>query len=188
MQKMPGNKKPRHKRKVKGSTCFLFIRQSDIDELKALLTNTELVVEMKLPTGQCTFADVALMRDVLNFCSWASLYKAQIAKDINPEWVEANREAFTKAQNAFTTFYARGNDKGGISDNTVRYVATGEELCALRDGIQIAADFWHQMLDETPIHVVKLFRAMKFFLEGKGAGRLEFADDHLVEVMRKIWR
>lgn len=153
------------------STC---LSQKDLDKLRGIVTNVEMLAEMKLLFGKCDYQDVAMIRDTLNFCAFAYTYRTQVLNDINEDWVKGNAKAFNAAMDAFGPFYDRGNAKGGQHDTTVRYVAKGEELCALRDGVLIAADFFRQMLDEKPILSIKLFMAMKEITNTDKAGLISY--------------
>ena len=172
-------------KKNKECLSAIFVPPEDIEKLKSVFTDVELLTETKLHKGICTFDDVAQMRDVLNFCAWGTVYLAEICDTISEEWLEVNMPIFLKAQEAFHTFYGRGNAKGGVDDPTVRYVATGDELIAIKDGIAIGGDFCQQMLDEIPLQFLKLWFRMKSFLSDKGAGKLEFDGDKLAQQIKR---
>lgn len=174
-------------KKNKEMLSAIFIPQSDIDKVKSLFTQVELIAETKLHKGTCNFDDVAMIRDVLNMAAWSITYWGRMTKAVtlSEEWVEANADSFLKAQDAFHEFYQRGNELGGVDDPTVRYVCRGDELTAIKDGVLIAGDLCQQMLDESPIQFIRLFDAMKRFLRGKGQGKLEFDGDKLAEQMKR---
>lgn len=102
-------------KKNKEMLSAIFLPKSDIDKVKRIFTNVELIAETKLQRGLCNFDDVAMLRDVLNMCAWCSVYWAKVSETfkLTDEWIEANMPIFLKAQDAFHEFYKRGNDKGG---------------------------------------------------------------------------
>lgn len=163
-------------------------KQCDVDMLKEIITNVELITELKLPAGNCCYQDAALIRDTINFCTWGAQYKDKISKDLNQDWLADRYPIFLKGHELFGAFYKRGNDKGGQNDDSVRYVATGEELCALRDAIMVAGDFFKQMLEDTPIITVKLFMAMKHFMGEMETGSLQhsFDEETILRTMKAI--
>lgn len=183
-RKLKNGRKP--VRKVKGFLDSIFMPQCRIDEIKSTFSQVELIAEVKLGTGGCTFDDVAKIRDVINACAWCATYKSSISKDLSDEWVEANWDIFLAGQEAFGTFYARGNLKGGIDDDSVRYVCTGEEFVKIRDAIAVAGDLCQQMLDKTPLTFNKLFSGMKTYVADMGVGKKEFDGDSLLKAMRRI--
>lgn len=174
-------------KKNKEMLSAIFLPKSDIDKVKSLFTQVELIAETKLQKGTCNFDDVAMIRDVFNMAAWSITYWGHMTKAVtlSEEWVEANADTFLKAQDAFHEFYQRGNELGGVDDPTVRYVCRGDELTAIKDGVLIAGDLCQQMLDDSPIQFIRLFDAMKRFLKGKGQGKLEFDGDKLAEQMKR---
>lgn len=174
------------KRRLNGSLGAIFMPNYHIDEIARLITEAELACEIKLVRGECVYQDVASIRDILNMCTWSITYLDRITHQLSPEWVENQCKVFMAAQEAFHTFYMRGNAAGGINDPTVRYIATGDECTRIRDGVLVAADVCHQMLRDRPIHFVKLFCRMKEFLgDHLGQKRIKFEIDDLEHVIRR---
>ena len=174
-------------RKNKWMLDSIFLPEEKIKKVRELFTNVEMISETKLHRGVCNFDDVAMMRDVLNMCAWSSIYWAKVSETfkLSDEWIDENMPIFLKAQDAFHTFYSRGNSRGGIENPEIHYVATGDELTAIRDGIAVAGDLCQQMLNDSPIQFLRLFDAMKRFLRHEGAGKLEFDGDKLAQSIRR---
>lgn len=174
-------------KKNKEMLSAIFLPKEDIDKVKRIFTDVELIAETKLQRGLCNFDDVAMLRDVLNMCAWCSVYWAKVSETfkLTDEWIDANMPIFLKAQDAFHEFYKRGNDNGGVTNSSVRYVCRGDELTAIKDGVAFAGDLCQQMLDNSPIQFMRLFDAMKRFLCHEGQGKLEFDGDKLAEQMKR---
>ena len=191
---MPVSKSKRKKngkpvaQKKKTAISAIYLEKSGIDEVKDLFEKAQLRCEMKLGSGLCTFDDVALFRDCLNLCTWCVIYLDRVLCCLNDEWWESNHEAYDKARDAFHTFYQRGNLKGGNRDESVRYVATGSELTAIKDGLVVAGDIINVMLDEHPQTFLSLYMGMKKFLKGRGTGRLQFTAADIEKAIRKYTR
>lgn len=171
--------------KPKKALSAIYLEKSAIEEVKSLFENAQLRCEMKLGTGQCTFDDVALFRDCLNLSSWCLIYLDRILKELNDEWWSDVEETYNAAKDAFHTFYQRGNLKGGNRDESVRYVATGSELTAIKDGLVVAGQLIDVMLEEHPQAFLSLYVGMKKFLKGRGTGRLTFTALELEKAIRK---
>lgn len=189
---MPVSKSKRKKGKSKGrrplngSLGAIFMPRFHIDNIEALITEAELACEIKLVRGECTYQDVASIRDILNMCTWSITYLDRITHQLSDDWVENQCKVFVAAQEAFHTFYMRGNAAGGVTDPTVRYIATGDECTRIRDGVIVAADVCHQLLRDSPIQFVKLFCRMKEFLgDHIGQKRIKFELDDLEHVIRR---
>lgn len=172
-------------RKNKKALSAIYLEQGAIDSVKQLFVEAQLRCELKLGTGQCTFDDVALFRDCLNISTWCIVYLDRILVCLNDEWWNANEAVYVKAKDAFHTFYWRGNSKGGTRDESVRYVATGEELTAIKDGLVLAGQIVDEMLENRPQIFMSMFVGMKKFLKGRGTGRLEFTVADLEKAIRK---
>lgn len=172
----------------KPKTCYsmIFLPTEKIERIKNLFLEAEMIAEIKLVRGTCTYDDVACMRDTLNFCSWCSVYLYNITKTISDDWVEESYPKFCEAQTAFHTYYQRGIKAGALHNPDVRFVATGEESVKIRDGMIIAGDVCQQMLETAPKHFIRLFNAMKDFLSGRGPGRLEFNSNELEQKIKHI--
>lgn len=176
------------KQKNKRALSAIYLEKSGVDKTRDLFEKAQLRCEMKIGTGECTFEDVALFRDCLNLSTWCLVYLDRILKILSPEWLDANQKTHDDAREAFHHFYARGNAKGGNKDDTVRYVATGTELTAIKDGLVVAGQIIDVMLDDYPQIFLSLYMGMKRFLKGRGAGRLEFTVAEIERAIRKYTR
>ena len=181
------NGKPVQK-KHKIAISAIYLEKSGIDEVKELFDKAQLKCEMKLGTGLCTFDDAALFRDCLNISTWCLIYLDRVLKELNDEWWNANQPVYDAAREAFHTFYARGNAQGGNRDESVRYVATGTELTAIKDGLVLAGQIVDEMLENRPQIFLSLYMGMKKFLKGRGTGRLQFTAGELEKAIRKYTR
>ena len=82
---MAGNKKPRHKRKVKTVFSAYRIRQADIDKIQGDFLKFEMLCELKLPMGNCTADDMRCMRDWFNLVKMIIRYGEKIVCYIETE-------------------------------------------------------------------------------------------------------
>lgn len=191
---MPVSKSRRKKngkpvaQKKKTAISAIYLEKSGIEETRELFERAQLRAELKLGSGECTFDDVALFRDCLNLSTWCLIYLDRILQVVNDDWWQANQKVHEDACAAFHTFYERGNLKGGNRDESVRYVCTGSELTAIKDGLVVAGDIINVMLDERPQTFLSLYFGMKKFLKGRGTGRLQFTAGDLEKAIRKYTR
>ena len=191
---MPVSKSKRKKngkpvaQKKKTAISAIYLEKSGIDEVKDLFEKAQLRCEMKLGSGLCTFDDVALFRDCLNLSTWCLIYLDRILQVVNDDWWQANQKVHEDACAAFHTFYQRGNLKGGNRDESVRYVATGSELTAIKDGLVLAGEIIDEMLENRPQTFLSLYMGMKKFLKGRGTGRLQFTAADIEKAIRKYTR
>lgn len=189
---MPKSKSRRMKngkpvaKKNKMAKSAIFLEKSAIQSVRNLYDKAQLKAEVTLGTGLCNFDDVAMIRDVINVATWCLIYLDRITMDLSPEWYEANQDTFEKGKDAFHSFYARGNAKGGVTDKSVRYVCTGEELTAIKDCVLVAGEIITEMIDNRPQKFVSLFKHMKEFLFSQGTGRrLIYTAADIEKVIRK---
>lgn len=64
---MPKSKKPRHAHRRKFTYSTIWLPEEQITAIKNLFLHAEMVAEIKLVRGMCTYDDVACMRDTMNF-------------------------------------------------------------------------------------------------------------------------
>ena len=174
--------------KPKKAISAIYLEKAAIEEVRDLFEKAQLRCELKLGTGLCTFDDVALFRDCLNISTWCLIYLDRILKKLSDEWWSENEKVYEAAKDAFHTFYARGNAQGGNKNEAIRYVATGTELTAIKDGLVLAGQIVDVMLDEHPQTFMSLYVGMKKFLKGRGTGRLQFTASELEKAIRKYTR
>lgn len=174
--------------KPKKAISAIYLEKAAIEEVRDLFEKAQLRCELKLGTGLCTFDDVALFRDCLNISTWCLIYLDRILKKLSDEWWAENEKVYEAAKDAFHTFYARGNAQGGNKNEAIRYVATGTELTAIKDGLVLAGQIVNVMLDEHPQTFMSLYVGMKRFLKGRGTGRLQFTASELEKAIRKYTR
>ena len=129
-----------------------------------------------------------MFRDCLNISTWCLIYLDRILVKLNDDWWAANEKVYEAAKDAFHTFYARGNAQGGTKNDAIRYVATGTEMTAIKDGLVLAGDIVNVMLDEHPQTFMSLYVGMKKFLKGRGTGRLQFTALEIERAIRKYTR
>ena len=183
---MPKSKKPRHAHRRKFTYSTIWLPEKQITAIKNLFLHAEMVAEIKLVRGMCTYDDVACMLDTMNFCSWCSVYLYNITKTLNEDWIKDSYAIFLEAQDAFHTFYQRGIQAGALDNPEIRFVATGEKSVKIRDGMLVAGDVCQQMLTTSPKHFIRLFNAMKNYLEGRGPGRIEFNSNELEQKIKHV--
>lgn len=151
---------------------------TDVEEIKSVYRNVELAVEFRLHTGEFTRADV------LNLCSFMILatfvmYRGYgleshfVVGTYGPEWI-----AF---QSAVGSFKKRSQETGS-------YTVTGDELKAIRDGMELAGTFIEKALDTDPDRVAELWilTEMSNDMPSDAVKGLKWMDRKLREIRR--WR
>lgn len=174
---MPKSKSTRGKsyRPKRWDSHALYIDQRDLKALQGIFTDIGLIVEVKLPNGTCTEDDVQLMRDYINLTSLL-IYAGHhvdtsfVIKEYGTEWVNV--------QERFHSYYERVTTEG-------KYVATGDELCALRSGMEIADAVVKMSFKKEPFWCLKTYRYMKT-LTDREHGRIKGDPTSLEKRIRAI--
>ena len=174
----------RPERKVKIVLPANFMPDHEREFLYNLFERVNLFAEVTLPMGRCTYKHATAIRDVINACVWSLTYLSGNGL-LADDWLDEQYPYVKELQNKFQTFYARGNAKGGMKDRSVRYVATGDELRAIRDGLIVANDgVCLEMIKTRPIIFKRLFLGMKEFLLKDD--KSEFEGDDLANAIKRI--
>lgn len=150
----------------------------DVEEIKSVYRNVELAVEFRLHTGEFT------REDVLNLCSFMLLatfvmYRGYgleshyVIGTYGPEWITF--------QGAVGSFKKRTQETGS-------YAVTGDELKAIRNGMELAGTFIEKALDTDPDRVAELWilTEMSDDMPSDAAKGLKWMDRKLREIRR--WR
>lgn len=150
---MPASKKPRHKHRVK--TIINGEKEAYLVKgVNELITKLGLIVEIKLPRGLCDAHDMSMIRTHLNWISFMLGTRSYID--------EAERAEATvvhdKAARAFSSLMLRCGDKSS-------FIATGDELQAIREGITYFEQPMRDALQKAPKHMEQDFRRMQAYMK-----------------------
>lgn len=151
---MPASKKPRHKHRVK--TVINGEKEAYlIKGVNELITRIGLIVEVKLPRGLCDTHDMSMIRTHLNWISFMLGTRSYID--------EAERAEATlvhdKTARAFSNLMLRCGDKSSP------FVATGDELQAIREGVAYFEQPMRDALRKAPKHMEQDFRRMIVYMK-----------------------
>ena len=158
---MPKSKGPRKPYSGKWKTHLLFVPRDVLDKIQDLFIDIQLIVEVTLPAGKCTIEDVQKMRDMLNFGT--TLVHAGHVFDVEAFEREHGAD-WRRFQKAFHSYYGRAIERK-------IYVATGDELKALRAGFELCGLIVHEELEAEPKWCLKCFFYMKKITDAP-AGRI----------------
>lgn len=170
---MAGNKKPRHKRKVKTLFSPYRIRQSDIDKIQGDFLKFEMLCELKLPMGNCTADDMRCMRDWFNLVKmiilfpeerfWLNQCVVDAAEAVGIEDIDVVEEIVPlccDASSAVSAVLHRGIATGS-------FVCKADELNHIRDFAIYAGPIIHKSFELCPRRTIKEYLAMRDLLKGK---------------------
>ena len=152
------------------------ISAKDVSEIKAAYRNVELAVELRLHTGAFT------KEDLLNLGSMILLGTFVMYRGYGLEHeycILTYGEEWVAMQTAFKSYKERALRTGS-------YAVTGDELKALRDGVEIAGTIIQKALDADPIRVAELWIAteMSGDMPEKASEGLKWLDRKLQEIHR----
>lgn len=174
---MPKSKSGRGKsyRPGRWDSHALYIDRRDLAALQEIFTEIGLIAEVKLPNGTCTENDVQLMRDYINLTSLLifaghNIDTDRVLKEYGEEWVSV--------QDRFHSYYKRAMIDG-------KYAATGDELCALRSGMEIADAVVKMSFEREPFWCLKTYCYMKT-LTDREPGRIQADPNDLEKKIRAI--
>lgn len=152
------------------------ISAKDVSEIKAAYRDVELAVELRLHTGAFT------KEDLLNLGSMILLGTFVMYRGYGLEHeycILTYGEEWVAMQTAFKSYKKRALRTGS-------YAVTGDELKALRDGVEIAGTIIQKALDADPIRVAELWIAteMSGDMPEKASEGLKWLDRKLQEIHR----
>lgn len=170
---MAGNKKPRHKRKVKTLFSPCRIRQEDIDKIQGDFQKFELVCELKLPMGNCTEDDMRCLKDWFNLMKmiilfpeerfWLNDCVTEAADTVGIEGIDVVQEIVPlccEASSAVADVLNRGIESGS-------FVCKADELNAIRDFAIYAGPIVHKSFELCPRRTIKEYLAMRDLIGNK---------------------
>lgn len=154
------------------------ISAKDVSEIKAAYRNVELAVELRLHTGAFT------KDDLLNLGSMILLGTFVMYRGYGLEHefcVLTYGEEWVAMQVAFKTFKERALRTGS-------FAVTGDELKAIRNGIEIAGTFIRIALDKDPRQVMALWilTEMSGDMPENATEGLKWMDKKLKEIHRRL--
>lgn len=148
---MANNKKPRKKYTPRLIINPLARNEKYLDEVRTALSELELLVEMKLPQGNCNDDDMFHIRDFIN---WGII--AMVNRD---EFNDEERASIIAlcgiAAKDITTIQKRGRERNNS------FICKAEELQHIRDIIPFLANFFRESLNTCPIRTAKEHQLMR---------------------------
>ena len=170
---MAGNKKPRHKRKVKTLFSPYRIRQSDIEKIQSDFLKFEMICEIKLPTGNCSEDDVRCIKDWFNLMKmillfpqerfWLDECVREAADAVGIEGVDVVQEITElccEASSSIAEVLNRGIASGS-------FVCKASELNSVRDFAIFAGPIVHKSFELCPRRTIKEYLAMRDIIGNK---------------------
>ncbi len=151
---MPASKKPR-KKYVKKGVLLPFIHKEDIESLKGIFSEVGLVIEFSLLRGNVTYSDMSSIHDFFNWMGFVLQKRYE-------EFADGIQEAVLLQRNAVEAVVEISRRSLKREDH--RYIATGDEIKAIREAYAVFNDYLHKGLDETPLTLVRDFEEMKEYL------------------------
>lgn len=152
---MPASRKPR-KKYVKKGVLLPFIQKEDIENLKDILNEIGLVIEFSLLRGTVTHKDMSAIRDFFNWMGFVLQKRYE-------EFADGIQEAILLQQDAVLAVVSLCQRT--LERNDQRYIATGDEIKAIREAYSVFNDYLQRGLDETPLTLVRDFEEMKDYLK-----------------------
>lgn len=152
------------------------ISAKDVSEIKAEYRNVELAVELRLHTGAFTKEDLINLGSMILLGTFV-MYRGY---GLEHEYcILTYGEEWVAMQTAFKTFKERALRTGS-------FAVTGDELKALRNGVEIAGTIIQKALDADPIRVAELWIAteMSGDMPEKASEGLKWLDRKLQEIHR----
>lgn len=174
---MPRSSKPRKHYHKHRRTQKIIIDPRDIEIIKNEFSDIELAVEIKLPRGTMTMNDVQCLRTMINLTTVLLYHGYGFERKFCLETYSA---AWIRMQDAFHSYYTRVVDKE-------IFTATGDELNAIRDGIEIAGVIMRRALDADPYRVVNCYRVVREKADG-GPGRIKVSMELIERRIRQLQR
>jgi hypothetical protein len=148
----------------------------DVDDIKAAYRNVELAVELRLHTGGFTKDDLLNLGSMILLGTFVmyrgyGLEHEYCILTYGQEWVAM--------QEAYKTYKDRALRTGS-------YACTGDELKAIRDGVEIAGTMIQVALNADPIRVAELWVLTELSgdMPQKASEGLKWMDRKLKEIRR----
>lgn len=151
---MPASKKPR-KKYVKKGVLLPFIQKEDIESLKGIISEIGLVIEFSLLRGNVTHRDMSSIHDFFNWMGFVLQKRYEEFADGIQEAVLLQRDAIEAVVEI---------SRRSLKREDHRYIATGDEIKAIREAYAVFNDYLQKGLDETPLTLVHDFEEMKDYL------------------------
>lgn len=143
----PNKKRTKHYNPTKYLKAPQTFTEASLAQVKEDYRRIELAVELKLHTGQMSREEMVhlhKMVTLVTFCLYA-------AYGIDSDYcIETYADEWVALQKAVSSLEKRGEKLG-------HYTATGDEVEAIRNGIQIAGVVLNAALDADPVRVLDIF-------------------------------
>ena len=174
---MPTSKKPRKHRREAKSYASLCRSHKQTEKLQATTVNYELLTELKLPAGKATASDLSCLQQIINH--------AMTDLILHDEYTAGKKEALESCGWALRQVMTRGF-------RTSRFVATGDELNSIRDGIAVAGKTLKDGYEKRSCIMVNEFRAMKAIIRERKDATVPITKREIVKKMQRLagqpWR
>lgn len=176
---MPKSKKPRHPRRPERCYGNLCRTNKAAKKLESITVNYELIAEIKLPAGKATAHDLDCLRDIVNHALTDLILHGEPGDEDRKQRVEAAGWALRQVK-------LRGVRLGA------HFVATGDELNAIRDGIAEAGQILKDGYETRANTMVNEFRAMKAISQERAAPTVRVTKRDIQKKMQRLvgqpWR
>lgn len=151
---MPASKRPR-KKYVKKSVLLPFIQKEDIENLKGILNEVGLVIEFSLLRATLDNKDMSAIRDFFNWMGFVLQKRYE-------EFADGIQEAVLLQRDAVEAVVAISQRSLDRDDH--RYIATGDEIKAIREAYMVFNDYLQKGLEKTPLTLTRDYEEMKEYL------------------------
>lgn len=148
---MAKNKSPRRTYHQRWQKEKIIVPLQAANEVKSAFLDIDLVVEIKLPRGNCSRSDVQHIRDYVNLASALLEVGYGFDKEFFREMYAGD---WARLQDALHSYYGRFLKTGSTT-------ASGNELNALRNGIELAGAVINAALDSDPVRVYRTYIVIK---------------------------
>lgn len=149
---MPKSKKPRHKHRPKVMISIRGVPQTEVNKIKEAFTDIEFKVEVNLPAGTCTKLDMDHIIEIFNLTGLSISWR----KDLDKQAVEEFTEEFNVAMQALANIRKRGAE-------TQHYVATGDELKAIRTAVVTVGAYLRECMELQPVRLLREWSALNYY-------------------------
>lgn len=176
---MPKSKKPRHRRRQEKSYGHPFHTNELAKRLESITVNYELIAEIKLPAGNATAHDLDCLRDIVNHALTDLILHGKPGDEYRKAKIECAGWALRQVK-------LRGVRLGA------HFVATGDELNAIRDGVAEAGDILKAGYETRSNTMVNEFRAMEALSRERAAPTVLVTKKDIQRKMQRLvgqpWR
>lgn len=163
---MPKSKRPRkpYRGARQAYASFRLLEQpaqEALANLREQFNEVSLAVELKLPRGTCSDTDLTLMGDMIRWGITASACRTWCTDESRIDVYKVVHDGAMY----LTQLQYRGRKRGD------RFVATGQELEAIRTAFDFVGPYLQQSLTECPIQTLKEYQVTREMIKPQGLGK-----------------